>query len=79
MTILELFGEPGCLIPANIDEYFALQLAKRLRDEMNIHRYVSYARQFNQKELLNLYEEARAGPPDGEALRFHSLFTPLEP
>ena len=77
MTILEMFGEPGCLIPANIDEYFALQLARRLGDGQNVRRYVTYSRQFIQKELLGLYEEARAGPPDGAAQRFHSLFIPL--
>ena len=77
--ILEMFGEPGCLIPANVDEYFALQLARRLGDEQNIRRYVTYSRQFNQKELLGLYEEARTGPSDGLVQRFNSLFIPFEP
>lgn len=79
MTILGLFPERGSFVPANTDEYFALQLAKRFADTENVHRYVGYARSFSHEQLLDLYKDALGGSSKEAATRFHSSFTQPEP
>lgn len=79
MTILEHFSDHKCFVPANADEYFALQLAKRLGDEDNVHRFVGYARRYSHEQLLELYWNALRDSGKDAAAHFHSSFTKSEP
>jgi len=79
MTILELVGKRDSFVPSSVDEYFALQLAKRLGDAENAHQYVRYTSSCNHERLLVMYQEAISSSPENASARFHSSFTNLEP
>jgi len=60
-------------IPATAEEYIALQLAKGLRDEPSVKRYVHYLAQHKTEHLLQVFHKARQEPDP--ALAFHSSLT----
>ncbi len=63
--------------PATVEEYIALQLAKGLRDELAVKRYVHYVARCPTEHLLNLFQKAKQGP--NSARVFHLSLVNPEP
>jgi hypothetical protein len=75
MTILEGLSEASSFTPATTEEYFALQLARRLRDEENLRWYLRQVEHHTKEHLLSTMQRARAGPAAARAERFRSLLS----
>jgi hypothetical protein len=68
--ILDRFPVDQRFVVGNTDEYFALQLAKRLGDEPGIRRYIQYVERHSEDRLLRaLHQALRSSDP---ARTFHS-------
>ncbi len=74
MNILDRFSTQDTFTPASLDDYFALQLARRLNDSSNVSCYVQLCGHFGKDHLLSVYStEIAAGELD-LAARFRSHF-----
>jgi hypothetical protein len=73
MTILEGLSEESRFTPATTEEYFALQLARRLGDEVNLRWYLRQVEPHTKEHLLSTMQRARAGPAAAQAERFRTL------
>ena len=74
MNILDRFSTQATFTPASLDDYFALQLARRLNDSSNVSCYVQLCGRFGKDHLLSVYRtEIAAGELD-LAARFRSHF-----
>jgi hypothetical protein len=60
--------------PTTVEEYLALQLAKRLSDEQGVRRYIRYTEHYPAKHLLHLVHQASQESDPANA--FHSFLTP---
>lgn len=58
---------------ASVEHYIALQLAKRLGDEISIARYLHYGSQFTVDHLLRVFQAVRQEADPVRA--FHSSLT----
>jgi len=63
--------------PTTVEEYLALQLAKKLGDEPGVTRYIHYAEHLPAKHLLHVLHQAKQQSDPVSA--FHSLLTPTNP
>ena len=63
--------------PTTVEEYLALQLAKRLEDVTAIGRYVRYAEHHPAVHLAQLFHRAKGKPNPADA--FHSSLSPSDP
>jgi hypothetical protein len=63
--------------PANADEYLALQLAKRLGDELKILSYVRYVEHYPAPQLAKLFHQAKRESDSANV--FHSSLTQSQP
>jgi len=63
--------------PTTVEEYLALQLAKRLGDETAIERFIRYAERHPAGHLAHLFHRVKRKPNPAEA--FHSSLTPSDP
>ena len=63
--------------PTTVEEYFALQLAKRLGDATGIERYIRYAEHHPAGYLVKLFHRVKGKPNSADA--FHSSLTPPAP
>ena len=63
--------------PTNVEEYLALQLAKRLGDETAIERYIRYAERHPAGHLAHLFHRVKRKSNPADA--FHSALTPSDP
>jgi hypothetical protein len=63
--------------PSTVDEYLALQFAKRLDDESKLPRYMQYVGHHSAQHLVRLFNRA-TGEAD-PASSFHSSLTQSEP
>lgn len=59
--------------PSTIEEYLALQLAKRLDDETKIRSYIQYVGRFSAQHLVRLFHRAKQRSDPARA--FHSFLT----
>jgi hypothetical protein len=60
-------------VPATVEEYIALQLAKGLKDETAIARYIHYLAHHPLEHLMGLFHKTKQGPD--AAHTFHSSLT----
>lgn len=63
--------------PTTVEEYLALQLARRLGDETAINRYIRYSEHHPAVHLAQLFHRAKGKPNPADA--FHSSLTPSDP
>jgi hypothetical protein len=75
--ILDQMLQPEQFIPSSVDEYFALQLARRLDDDAAVGLYLHYVEHHHSNHLLNIYSKAKSHPEPAKA--FHSALRPTEP
>jgi hypothetical protein len=75
--ILDQMLQPEQFIPSSVDEYFALQLARRLDDDAAVRLYLHYVEHHPSNHLLNIYSKAKSHPEPAKA--FHSALRPTEP
>jgi len=75
--ILDQMIHSGQFVPATVDEYIALQLAKGLNDEKEVRRHVHYVEHHAPEHLIRLFHKAKETPDP--ALTFHSSLMPSEP
>lgn len=68
-SILDQFVAPVQFVPASVEEYIALQLAKRLHDESAIGRYLYYVSRYPLSLLLDVLHEVQQDPDPARA--FH--------
>lgn len=61
---------PEQFSPTSVEEYLALQLAKRLRDEAAIERYIRYAEHHPAVHLVHLFHRVKGQSDPADA--FHS-------
>jgi hypothetical protein len=59
--------------PASVEEYIALQLAKGLKDEPAVARYIHYVAHHPLEDLLGLFHKTKQEPDPAHA--FHSSLT----
>ena len=67
---------PPQFTPASVEEYLALQLAKRLGDEPGVKRYIRYAEHYPARHLLHLLHQAKQESDPVNA--FHLSLTPSD-
>jgi hypothetical protein len=75
--ILDRMLQPQRFIPTTADEYLALQLARRLGDELAIKRYMPYVAHHAADHLVRLCHAAKR--EEDPARAFHSSLTKREP
>lgn len=75
--ILDQISSSKQFVPATTDEYLALQLAKRLGDELAIGRYLHYIAHHPVSHLMRQFHRAKS--EDDPARSFHSSLTPSKP
>ncbi len=75
--ILDRLLETSQFTPGTSEEFVALQLARRLDDEIAITRYVHYVGHYAIDHLLRLYETARHN--DDPARAFHTSLSEPSP
>jgi len=75
MNILESVARTAAFTPATTDEYFALQLAKRLGDEANLQWHLRQPDHYTQEHLLSTMQRTRAGPTATRAERYRNLLS----
>ena len=75
--ILDQMLQPEQFIPSSVDEYFALQLARRLDDDTAVRLYLHYVEHHPSNHLLNIYSNVKAHPEPAKA--FHSALRPNAP
>ena len=75
--ILDQMLRPEQFIPSSTDEYFALQLARRLDDGAAVKIYLHYVEHHPSNHLLNIYSNVKAHPEPAKA--FHSALRPNAP
>ena len=63
--------------PTSTQEYFALQLARRLSDDAAVKLYVRYVEHHSPNHLLHIFHRVKSYPD--AALRFHSSLAPRNP
>lgn len=67
---------PVQFTPATVEEYLALQLARRLGDESSVSRYIPYTEHYPARHLLHLvYQAKRQSDP---VSTFHSSLMPSD-
>jgi hypothetical protein len=73
MSILDSFSTRPGFTPSSVNDYFALQLARKLGDPSNISCYVQLCVRFGKDHLLRAYsaEHATGGPNLAERFRRH--------
>ena len=71
--ILDHIRQSTQFSPTTVEEYLALQLSKRLSDEVAISRYLHYLSRYTLEHLLRLYY--RVKPEQDPARAFHSSLT----
>jgi hypothetical protein len=76
-NILDQMVQSEQFVPATVDEYFALQLAKGLGDEKAVRVHVHYVEHQPPEHLIRLFLSAKEKPDPARA--FHSSLTPSEP
>jgi hypothetical protein len=69
--ILEQMLRPKQFVPATVQEYIALQLAKGLLDEVAVQRYIHYIGSYAAEHLIQLFHKVQSDP--NPALAFHSI------
>jgi hypothetical protein len=74
MSILEQFRGHSAFTPTNLNEFFALQLARRLNDVSNAEWYVPLCEQFGTDHLLSVYRSEIAAGEVNLAERFKLHF-----
>jgi hypothetical protein len=74
MSILDKFPNRDAFVPSTLNQYFALQLARKLGDTDNVSAYVSLAEIFSQDHLLSVYRQVVASDTTDTANRFRSHF-----
>ena len=72
--ILEQMLRSQRFTPCSTNEYFALQLARRLRDDAAIKLYLRYVERHSPDQLLNIFQKVRLEPEPARA--FHSSLAP---
>ncbi len=73
MSILDKFKTQGASFSAgSIQEYFAIQLARKLKDEANIHFYVQICQNHAPEQVLAAYRRLSVRKPTIE--QFRSFF-----
>jgi len=75
--ILEKMIQSEQFVPATVDEYIALQLAKGLSDEKAVRVHIHYVEHHPPEHLIRLFLSAKVRPDPARA--FHSSLTPSEP
>jgi hypothetical protein len=75
--ILDQMLQPEPFIPSSVNEYFALQLARRLDDDAAVRLYLHYVEHHPTNHLLNIYSKAKLHTKPAQA--FHSALRPTEP
>ena len=63
--------------PRSAEEYFALQLARRLSDEAAVKLYLHYVEHHSPNHLLHIFHQVKAHPD--AAHRFHSSLVARNP
>jgi hypothetical protein len=63
--------------PTTVEEYLALQLARRLRDIKAIHLYIRYTEHHPAVHLAHLFHRVKGKSDPADA--FHSSLTPSDP
>ena len=74
MIILEQFPSHGIFTPTNLNEFFALQLARKLNDASNAGWYVPLCEQFGTDHLLSVYRSESVAGEVNLAARFKLHF-----
>jgi hypothetical protein len=75
--ILDQMLQPEQFIPSSVDEYLALQLARRLDDDAAVRLYLGYVEHHPSNHLLNIYNKVKMHPESSQA--FHSALKPTAP
>jgi hypothetical protein len=75
--ILDQIRQSTQFSPATVEEYLALQLAKRLSDEAAVVRYLHYIGHYTVEHLIGLFHEV--DQEHDPARTFHSSLTSPEP
>ena len=74
MSILDKFPNRGAFVPSTLNQYFALQLARKFGDTDHISAYVVLAETFSLDHLLVVYRRFAASDANDAANRFRSHF-----
>lgn len=74
MSILDQMAQPSAFVPGTPQEYFALQLAKRLGDTNNIRWYVRALEHVSEAGLLEAFHSIQTVASSDMASVFRSLF-----
>ena len=69
-------AQPVQFTPTTVEEYLALQVAKRLGDESRVSRYIPYTEHYPARHLVQLLHEAKQQPDPISA--FHSSLMPSD-
>ena len=72
MSILDKFVRSTAFVPTSVNEYFALQLARILNDELNLSYYLHVCDHFSQDHVLSVYRQIAAKSAVPAAERFRS-------
>ena len=72
MSILDKFVRSTAFVPTSVNEYFALQLARVLKDESNLSFYLQLCDHFSQDHVLNVYRQVSANSAVPPAEQFRS-------
>jgi hypothetical protein len=72
MTILDKFVRSAAFVPTSVNEYFALQLARILKDESNLSFYLQVCDHFSQDHVLNVYRQVTTDSAVSAAEQFRS-------
>lgn len=75
MGILDKFPSSADFVPNSVQEYFALQLARKLQDLSNIYYYVQLCQRHSQGRIMSAYRSMPANRPKAIQIeRFRSHF-----
>ena len=66
MNILNRLSESGEFRPQSVEQYLAFQIARKLDDEHNLHKYLRWAEEF---DLMTLVRAFRRLPERGARQR----------
>lgn len=76
-NILEHMLQPAQFVPATVEQFVAVQLARRLNDEPGLVRYVQYVTHHSTDYLVRLFHRAQQQTDPARA--FHSSLAIPEP
>ena len=74
MSILDKFPKRDAFVPDTLNQYFALQLARKCGDTDHISAYITLCDIFSQDHLLSVYRRIAASHANDAASRFRSYF-----